>query len=145
MEPNAPDMSNPPMVPTEEKNKPTITNMPMGTVETPTRLDTSNTSEDWRNISELLTQKGIDVSSWNKGSFDSTQDSVSRHFEKHGKEVGAEDVEQYMRKATEFARNLRGAQKYNVDGAVEGVKRYVKNGKYIDLAPDGTIISFGKR
>jgi len=41
LEPNAPDMSNPPMVPTEEKNKPTITDMPMGTVETPTRLDIS--------------------------------------------------------------------------------------------------------
>jgi hypothetical protein len=51
----------------------------------------------------------------------------------------------FMRKATEFAKNLRGAQKFSIDGAVEGVKRYVKNGKYIDLAPDGTIISFGKR
>lgn len=41
--------------------------------------------------------------------------------------------------------NLRGAKKYGVDGAVEGTTRYVKNGKYIDLAPDGTIVSFGKR
>jgi len=40
---------------------------------------------------------------------------------------------------------LRGAQSYKVDDAVEGVTRYVKNGKYIDIAPDGTIVSFGKR
>lgn len=41
--------------------------------------------------------------------------------------------------------NLRGAKKYPVKGEVEGVIRYVKNGKYIDLAPDGTIVSFGRR
>lgn len=33
---------------------------------------------------------------------------------------------------------------FPVDGAVEGVTRYVKS-KYIDLAPDGTIVSYGKR
>jgi len=58
--------------------------------------------------------------------------------------VGAEDVAQYIRKAEGFAQNLRGATKSYVDGAVEGVIRYKKNGKYIDIAPDGTIISFGK-
>lgn len=66
-------------------------------------------------------------------------------LKKHGQEVGAKNADQYLRKAEEFAKNLRGAQKYKVDGAVEGVTRYIKNGKYIDLAPDGTIISFGKR
>ena len=50
-----------------------------------------------------------------------------------------------MRKAEAFAENLKGAKSYNVSGAVDGVIRYVKNGKYIDLAPDGTIISFGMR
>lgn len=48
------------------------------------------------------------------------------------------------REAEGFAQNLRGSHKHYVDGAVEGVMRYVKNGKYIDLAPDGTIISFGR-
>ena len=41
--------------------------------------------------------------------------------------------------------NLRGAYKYPVDGTTQGVIRYVKNGKYIDLAPDNTIVSFGVR
>lgn len=58
--------------------------------------------------------------------------------------MGAEDVAQYIRKAEGFAQNLRGATKSYVDGAVEGAIRYKKNGKYIDIAPDGTIISFGK-
>ncbi|MFL0253033.1 hypothetical protein ACJDT4_21730 [Clostridium neuense] len=82
---------------------------------------------------------------WNQGSFDSGKNSLEYHFNKHGKEVGAKDADQYLRKAEEFARNLRGAKRYRVQGEVDGVTRYVKNGKYIDLAPDGTIISFGKR
>ncbi|OOM72228.1 hypothetical protein [Clostridium sp. BL-8] len=99
----------------------------------------------WKEISKELTDKATDVSSWSKGSFDSAQDSLAYHFDKHASEVGATSVEQYMRKAEGFMQNLRGAKKYGVDGAVEGTIRYVKNGKYIDLAPDGTIISFGKR
>lgn len=54
--------------------------------------------------------------------------------------------EQYLRKAEEFAKTAKkGSTKSNVSGNVEGVVRYKKNGKYIDLAPDGTIISFGKQ
>lgn len=85
-----------------------------------------------------------DYSSWNRGSFDSSKDSLEYHYKKHGKEVNASSLEQYQRKAEGFMKNLRGAKKYNVDGAVEGVIRYVKNGKYIDVAPDGSIVSFGK-
>ncbi|CAH1223271.1 hypothetical protein PAECIP111893_04943 [Paenibacillus plantiphilus] len=81
---------------------------------------------------------------WNKGSFDTAGDLLINHFKKHGSQVGAEDLTQYIRKAEGFAQNLRGATKSNADGAVEGVIRYKKNGKYIDIAPDGTIISFGK-
>ena len=35
--------------------------------------------------------------------------------------------------------------KSRVDGAVEGTIRYKKNGKYIDIAPDGSIVLFGKQ
>ncbi|WP_239551401.1 polymorphic toxin-type HINT domain-containing protein, partial [Paenibacillus elgii] len=84
-------------------------------------------------------------SKWNKGSFDDIESSAEYHFKKHGKEVGAEDLAQYLRKAEEFARTAKkGSTKSNVDGAVEGTIRYKKNGKYVDIAPDGTIISFGK-
>jgi len=37
---------------------------------------------------------------------------------------------------------LSGSTKQRIDGPVEGAMRYSKNSKYIDLAPDGTIISF---
>ncbi|NRQ57237.1 hypothetical protein HP425_28000 [Brevibacillus sp. HD1.4A] len=84
------------------------------------------------------------IDSWGKGSFDSIEDSLVHHFLKHGDEVGATDVAQYIRKSQGFASNLRGATKNKVSGKVEGVVRYRKNGKYIDIAPDGTIISFGK-
>ncbi len=67
------------------------------------------------------------------------------HVRADGIEIETTSVEQYLRKAEGFMKNLRGAKKYFVDGAVKGVVRYVKNGKYIDLAPDGTIVSFGRR
>lgn len=93
------------------------------------------------NIKSLIGKTG----SWHKGSFSTAAESLYYHFKKHGKEVGAVSAEQYLRKAEAFKNNLRGASKYKVDGYVNGVFRYVKDGKYIDLAPDGTIISFGKR
>lgn len=59
--------------------------------------------------------------------------------------VGAKDIEQYIRKAEEFAKIAKkGSTKSPVKGEVEGVIRYMKNGKYIDIAPDGSIISFGR-
>ena len=84
--------------------------------------------------------------SWNKGSFDSEQESLEWHYSKHGAEVNATSWEQYLRKAQEFARTCKkGSKKRKVEGGVEGVFRYLENGKYIDLAPDGTIVSFGKQ
>ena len=83
---------------------------------------------------------------WNAGSFKSSEASLEYHFKRHGKEVGAENVDQYARKAFEFSKTVKkGATKSHVDGATAGVIRYKKNGKYIDLAPDGTIVSFGKQ
>ena len=59
--------------------------------------------------------------------------------------VGASDLRQYLRKAKEFARNLKRARKVGrVKGRTPGVIRYEKNGRYIDLAPNGDIISFGE-
>ena len=83
---------------------------------------------------------------WNKGSFDSAEDSLNYHYKIHGKEVGATSQEQYLRKAEEFAKTAKkGSVKSKVKGAVEGVIRYKKNGKFIDIAPDGSIISFGNQ
>jgi hypothetical protein len=49
-----------------------------------------------------------------------------------------------LRKAEEFAKTAKnGSTNSNISGVVEGAIRYKKNGK--NLAPDGTIISFGKQ
>lgn len=90
--------------------------------------------------------KEVDAEGWNKGSYDDAEESLKEHYKKHGKEVGAESEEEYLRKAKEYARTAKkGSTKSKVDGEVEGVIRYKKNGKYIDIAPDGSIISYGKQ
>ena len=81
---------------------------------------------------------------WNKGSFNTPEDSLKYHYKKHGEEVNATSVEQYLRKAESFKLNLKGTKKKEIDGFIDGVIRYMKNGKYIDLAPDGTVVSYGK-
>jgi len=91
------------------------------------------------------TVPGIRTGKWGRGSFDSAAESLSKHFEIHGAEVGAKDVDQYLRKAEAFAQNLRGATKKPVEGATPGVTRYKKQGKYIDIDRDGNIISFGSQ
>ncbi len=48
---------------------------------------------------------------WNKGSFESSKDSLERHYEKHSSEVGARNSKEYLRKAENFASNLKGATK----------------------------------
>ena len=86
----------------------------------------------------------IGADKWHQGSYKSPGESLDKHFRKHGKEIGASNVEQYLRKATEFSKSLRGAKKANISGATSGVIRYYKNGKYIDMV-GGKIISFGKQ
>lgn len=89
-------------------------------------------------------KNGIEES-WHQGSFGLSEDSLQKHFEKHGKEVGATSAEQYLNKAKAFATNLRGSRAVNINGATDGVTRYYKNGKYIDISSDKKIISFGRQ
>ncbi len=97
-------------------------------------------------ISPRPSKEGSGAGNWNKGSFDSPEDSLDYHYDRHGDEVGATSRDQYLRKAEEFAKTAKkGSTKSRVDGAVEGTIRYKKNGKYIDIAPDGSIVSFGKQ
>ena len=77
-----------------------------------------------------------------KGSFDCVEDSVANHFCKHGREIGADTVEQYLQKSRDFSRNTRNARKTPVSGATYGVTRYSKNGKYVDLTVDRKIYIF---
>lgn len=69
--------------------------------------------------------------------------ALDRHFERHGEERGAQDVDQYLRMAIAFARERRG-RGYSVSGLTPGVRRWKKAGKYIDVDPNGEVVSFGK-
>lgn len=66
------------------------------------------------------------------------------HFEEHGAEVGAEDIDQYVRKAIAFAREKKGRGR-DVIGTTEGVRRGRKEHPpwYVDITPNGEIVSFG--
>lgn len=86
---------------------------------------------------------GHPTNEWHEGSFATPEDSRQAHFAKHGREVGATSVDAYSRKARAFRASLRGARRSSVQGFTVGVIRYRKNGRYIDLAEDGRIISFG--
>ncbi len=86
---------------------------------------------------------------WSKGSYDSPSDSAIDHFARHGREVGATNLEQYTNKATSFANNAlsKRLKRTLVDGFTKDVYRYTHNGKYVDLMFDGfehLIVSFGK-
>ncbi len=100
---------------------------------------------DWRDNVYLSENNKAVSDAWHSGSFDSPEDSLLKHFNKHGNEVKATSVEQYLLKAQSFANDLKGAKKVQVSGATEGVTRYYKNGKYIDMTNDRKIISFGKQ
>lgn len=78
-----------------------------------------------------------------QGTFDSVEASLDYHFTEYRKEVGAVDIDQYVRKVESFSQNLRGARKsYPTEGTL-GAIRYTKSGKYIIIGPDKKILSFG--
>lgn len=101
-------------------------------------------------IQNYIVKQKLDTSGWAKdfpksASVKATaESSIAYHFKKHGAEVGADSVEQYMRKAEAFSKNLRGSKSFKVvlgDGT-SGM-RHVKNGKYIILDEARRIVSFG--
>lgn len=100
-------------------------------------VDGSKGGSNSYNISDESKEK------WGKGTFDSTEDSLKYHFKEHGEEVGAKDIDQYVRKAEGFSQNLKGANKSYPDNGTPGATRYTKNGKYIIIGPDGKILSYG--
>lgn len=89
---------------------------------------------------------------WDRGSFDSSGESLQWHFEKHGREVGALDVTTYARKAEGLyttVRRDRWESGSPVPGETPYVRRFVRGDRYIDLyltsSRDRLIISFGAR
>jgi RHS repeat-associated protein len=80
------------------------------------------------------------IGRWSQGTFEKIGASIAYHFEKHGAEVGAESVWQYLRKAEGFAGNLKGASKTVLE---DGATRYTKNGRYIIFDENTKILSYG--
>ena len=74
------------------------------------------------------------------GTFEKVGASIAYHFGKHGGEVGASSVWQYLRKAEGFAKNLKGASRTALEN---GATRYEKNGKYVILDESKKILSYG--
>ena len=85
---------------------------------------------------------------WASGGRPSGLDNAQTHYAKHGTEVGARNLEDYMTKAKNFAntvlqKRIKGTW---VEGTTSGTYRYRYNKKYIDLAKRGAnylIVSFG--
>lgn len=80
------------------------------------------------------------VGGWSAGTFEKIGASIAYHLEKHGAEVGAGSVWQYLRKAEGFAKNLKGAATTTLE---DGATRYTKNGKYVILDESKKILSYG--
>ena len=80
------------------------------------------------------------VDSWSKGTFPTIAESVKYHFNRHGKEVAARNVWQYLRKSVAFTQNLRGAATVNLQN---DAVRCTKKGYYVIKDQIGKILSFG--
>lgn len=86
---------------------------------------------------------------FSKGSFGSVDECISYHFRKHGAEVGASNVSEYLKIAMDTARNViksGTAPIRAVAGATANVMRYEIGNYYIHMAIEGTkfiIVSFG--
>ncbi|MGI4790463.1 MAG: hypothetical protein ACRYFS_16620 [Janthinobacterium lividum] len=71
--------------------------------------------------------------------------AVTRHFEKHRDVLGVSDIGHYVRLAVAFreeAKKRNGSGK-PVFGRIPGVKSWIKTGRFIHLAPNNEIVSFG--
>ena len=85
---------------------------------------------------------------WADGGRGSGYNNAQHHFNRHGSEVGARTLEEYTKKATNFANNVlsRKVKKAYISGYTPNTFRYYFNGKYIDLSYNGVehlIVSFG--
>ena len=71
--------------------------------------------------------------------------AVIRHFEKHKAVLGTKDIEQYVRQAIAFREEVkkRNGTGKPVFGRTPGVKSWTKMGRFIHLAPNNEIVSFG--
>jgi RHS repeat-associated protein len=101
-------------------------------------FDSDGLSED-ANAARVEEEIATLSKKWSKGSFNSLEDSLAWHFKKHGAEVEAKDLLQYLRKADGFI--SKNADRFP---SGDGGTRFVKNGRYIIKNLEGLIVSFGE-
>lgn len=77
---------------------------------------------------------------WTRATFRTVADSIRYHFGVHGAEVEAANLWQYLKKADNFKRRLRGAARISL---ADGKTRYIKQNRYIILDERGKIVSYG--
>ena len=87
---------------------------------------------------------------WAEGGRGSSAKNAQHHFNKHGSEVGAKNVEEYTKKATNFANDVfnRKVRTARISGPTANTTSYYFNKKYVDLSYDGTehlLVSFGRQ
>jgi hypothetical protein len=102
-------------------------------------IDAAEYAVELINMAAVLLNAQKDL--WHKGSFDSAEESLAYHFEKHGTEVGTKTMAEYLDKAKLMKDKFRHA---NVSSREDGVMRFYKNGYFIDMTSDKIIVSFGK-
>ena len=86
-------------------------------------------------------------SAWSPGSFGSSEEALIYHFEKHGGEVGANTIEEYLRKAEAAARQAKG-RGTPVPGYTQNVRRFDVHGtrRYVDVDIDtNQVVSYGTK
>ncbi len=87
---------------------------------------------------------------WAEGGRGSSAKNAQHHYNKHGSEVGARNLEEYTKKATNFANDVlsRKVRTARISGPTPNTTRYYFNKKYVDLSYNGSehlLVSFGKQ
>ena len=87
---------------------------------------------------------------WAEGGRGSSAKNAQHHYNKHGSEVGARNLEEYTKKATNFANDVlnRKVRTARISGPTPNTTRYYFNQKYVDLSYNGSehlLVSFGKQ
>ena len=81
------------------------------------------------------------INKWSKGTFPTISEAIRYHFARHGKNVSANNIWQYLRKAEHFSQNLRGARKSQLS---DEKIRYMKKGVFVIKDLQNKIVSFGQ-
>ena len=98
----------------------------------------------------VLVHNALCNGNWAEGGRGSSAKNAQHHYNKHGFEVGVRNVEEYTKKATNFANDVlkKKVRTAHISGHTPNTIRYYFNKKYVDLSYNGQeylLVSFGKQ